>query len=90
MKSCEWQTKNKMRFQLLKYSSSHRTASISKWFVGSSRSKNSGSMNNARANATRIRHPPLNSLVVMCCIFWVNPRPNKIWVARASAEFASS
>lgn len=42
----------------LRYSCSQMTASRSKWLVGSSSIKTSGSMNRAPAIDTRIRHPP--------------------------------
>jgi hypothetical protein len=36
--------------------------------VGSSSSNKSGSINNARARAIRIRHPPEKAFVAFCCI----------------------
>lgn len=37
-----------------------------KWLVGSSKIKKVGQIKRARANAIRILHPPLNSLVFFC------------------------
>jgi len=47
-------------------------------------------MNSARANAMRMRQPPLNSFVFFCCFSGVNPSPLKIFDARVSAVDASS
>mmetsp|Transcript_11677 Transcript_11677/g.16749 ORF Transcript_11677/g.16749 Transcript_11677/m.16749 type:complete len:182 (+) Transcript_11677:2850-3395(+) len=65
------------------------TASISKWFVGSSNSSNVGWINNARASDTLILHPPEKSFVNFDCIAWVNPNPCKMDLARVSAVSAS-
>lgn len=62
-KSWLWETSSKIRLKFFRYSSSHTTASISKWFVGSSRSTRVGPMNRARANEIHILNPPLNSHV---------------------------
>mmetsp|Transcript_9115 Transcript_9115/g.20601 ORF Transcript_9115/g.20601 Transcript_9115/m.20601 type:complete len:103 (+) Transcript_9115:1064-1372(+) len=90
MKSWEWQTKKRILVHFERYSSNHKTASISKWFVGSSKSKNSGSMNNALASETRIRHPPLNSHVFWFIMAMVKPKPKRMVVARDSAVLASN
>mmetsp|Transcript_17868 Transcript_17868/g.36602 ORF Transcript_17868/g.36602 Transcript_17868/m.36602 type:complete len:153 (-) Transcript_17868:18-476(-) len=63
---------------------------MSKWFVGSSKSSNAGWMNRALASATRMRQPPLNSLVIIPCRARLNPSPLRIRVALVSAVSASS
>ena len=67
---------------LLKKSSSHNEASRSRWLVGSSKSKRSGSVNNSEARATRIRQPP--EKLSQGCIWAASskPRPAKIRAAR--------
>ena len=65
------------------------TASRSKWFVGSSSSKISGSTNKALARATLILQPPDNELIGLLSIAVVKPRPPKIAAAFDYALFAS-
>ena len=65
------------------------TASKSKWFVGSSRSKMSGSTNRALASATLILQPPDSEPIVLLSIAGVKPRPPKIAAALDSALLAS-
>jgi len=47
--------------------------------VGSSSSNRSGSINNARARAIRIRHPPEKVFVALCCISGEKLRPWKMF-----------
>mmetsp|Transcript_30232 Transcript_30232/g.93278 ORF Transcript_30232/g.93278 Transcript_30232/m.93278 type:complete len:170 (+) Transcript_30232:1242-1751(+) len=68
-----------------KYDSSQITAFKSRWFVGSSSIRTSGSMNTADASAIRFRQPPEKDFVGRSCHSVGNPRPNKIRRARASA-----
>mmetsp|Transcript_6463 Transcript_6463/g.20726 ORF Transcript_6463/g.20726 Transcript_6463/m.20726 type:complete len:166 (+) Transcript_6463:1439-1936(+) len=63
---------------------------MSRWFVGSSNKSSAGAINRARAKATRMRHPPENSLVHFCCMALENPRPVRMPIARASAVAESS
>mmetsp|Transcript_3590 Transcript_3590/g.9118 ORF Transcript_3590/g.9118 Transcript_3590/m.9118 type:complete len:147 (+) Transcript_3590:1176-1616(+) len=63
---------------------SHRTPCRSRWFVGSSSSKSMGSTKRAWARATRMRQPPDMSLVCLCIIFSVKPRPCRSSQARGS------
>lgn len=65
------------------------TASKSKWFVGSSNSRISGSTKRALANATLILQPPDNEPTVLLSMFGVKPRPPKIVAAFDSALLAS-
>mmetsp|Transcript_174475 Transcript_174475/g.424470 ORF Transcript_174475/g.424470 Transcript_174475/m.424470 type:complete len:88 (+) Transcript_174475:1183-1446(+) len=81
---------SKMLFQRARYVSSHTTASMSKWFVGSSSSSSDGCRNRARARAIRIRQPPEKSRVFLFCIATSKPRPCRIDAARFSAVSASS
>mmetsp|Transcript_4926 Transcript_4926/g.11747 ORF Transcript_4926/g.11747 Transcript_4926/m.11747 type:complete len:203 (+) Transcript_4926:1213-1821(+) len=64
------------------------TALRSRWFVGSSSIRSVGSTKRARANEILILQPPENILVGLVCISVVNPRPDKIPWALASAESA--
>mmetsp|Transcript_14423 Transcript_14423/g.47031 ORF Transcript_14423/g.47031 Transcript_14423/m.47031 type:complete len:103 (+) Transcript_14423:1023-1331(+) len=89
-KSCEWHTIKSIFGHLDRYSSSQTTASMSRWFVGSSRSKRSGWIKSALANATRMRHPPEKELVGDCFFFSEKPRPVRISEARVVAVAASS
>mmetsp|Transcript_30002 Transcript_30002/g.59592 ORF Transcript_30002/g.59592 Transcript_30002/m.59592 type:complete len:197 (-) Transcript_30002:333-923(-) len=88
-KSWEWLTMRRMRFHLDRYSSSQSTASMSRWLVGSSRSRHAGFMKRALASATLILHPPEKSFVILPCISWVKPRPLRMERARTSAVEAS-
>jgi len=56
-------------------SHTHNTAWRSRWFVSSSSSSKSGSMNKARARAILMHHPPENSFVRLRCISGVKLRP---------------
>uniref|UniRef100_A0A1B0BNE2 Uncharacterized protein n=1 Tax=Glossina palpalis gambiensis TaxID=67801 RepID=A0A1B0BNE2_9MUSC len=62
---------------------------ISNILVGSSNNKRSGLENKARAKAKRIRQPPENDFVGLCCIAVSNPSPFNITEARATALSAS-
>lgn len=64
------------------------TASKSKWFVGSSNSKMSGSTKRALAKATLILQPPDKDPTVLFNILGVKPRPPKIVAAFDSALLA--
>ncbi len=64
-------------------------ASRSKWFVGSSSSRISGSTNRAAAKATRIRHPPLNEENGSCNCSSLKPSPVNNREAFEGAEYAS-
>jgi len=78
-RSCE--TSSTVCLYVLRYSCNHRTASRSRWLVGSSRSRRSGSIKRAEARATRIRHPPLKSQVEDACISRLNWRPFRMAAA---------
>lgn len=65
------------------------TDSRSKWLVGSSKNKTSGSTNNALAILHLILHPPLRLLILFYIISLGKPKPNKILVALVSALSAS-
>eukprot|EP00754_Rhynchopus_humris_P018042 Rhum_TRINITY_DN14590_c23_g4::Rhum_TRINITY_DN14590_c23_g4_i1::g.101994::m.101994 len=61
------------------------TAFRSRWFVGSSSSSTSGSMNTAHDRATRFLHPPENDDTFRSCHVLGKPRPPRILRALASA-----
>lgn len=65
------------------------TASRSKWFVGSSNKRISGSTNKALARATLTLQPPDNEPTGLFIIACVKPRPPKIVEALDSALWAS-
>mmetsp|Transcript_116589 Transcript_116589/g.329747 ORF Transcript_116589/g.329747 Transcript_116589/m.329747 type:complete len:165 (-) Transcript_116589:2024-2518(-) len=71
-----------------RYSSNQSTAGKSKWFVGSSKSNNSGWLTSAEANDTRILHPPERSDVGVCRSSSVNCRPLRMRVVLASCSSA--
>mmetsp|Transcript_3589 Transcript_3589/g.9114 ORF Transcript_3589/g.9114 Transcript_3589/m.9114 type:complete len:132 (+) Transcript_3589:1387-1782(+) len=84
MKSSECEVKSKVFGYFERYSSSQTQAPRSRWFVGSSSSKSMGSTKRAWARATRMRQPPDMSLVCLCIIFSVKPRPCRSSQARGS------
>jgi len=65
------------------------TASRSKWLVGSSSSRTSGSTKRALARATLILQPPDREPTGLLNISGVKPKPPKIIAALASALWAS-
>lgn len=71
------------------YSSNHKTAFKSKWFVGSSNNNISEFTNNALANDTLILHPPERFKVGLYIISWEKPKPLKSSQALDSAVLAS-
>mmetsp|Transcript_17808 Transcript_17808/g.30697 ORF Transcript_17808/g.30697 Transcript_17808/m.30697 type:complete len:170 (-) Transcript_17808:476-985(-) len=75
-------------FQRTRYVSSHRHACRSRWFVGSSRRRTSGSQKRARARAILMRQPPEKSEQRLRCMGAVNCRPARMDDARDSAESA--
>mmetsp|Transcript_6068 Transcript_6068/g.20477 ORF Transcript_6068/g.20477 Transcript_6068/m.20477 type:complete len:98 (-) Transcript_6068:765-1058(-) len=67
---------------------SHNTASIDKWFVGSSRRSTSGWVKMAAARATRTRQPPLSARISRSRSTFENPKFSNRASARASAVVA--
>ena len=57
-KYLSWVTAITVPLYCFRYNSSHSTDSASRWLVGSSRSKISGSLSSRRHKATRRRSPP--------------------------------
>ena len=53
---------------------SQSTASMERWFVGSSNSRRSGAANSAEAKATRTRQPPESSLTGRAASSSLKPR----------------
>jgi len=75
--------------------SSHKTASRSKWFVGSSNIRSLGCRKRAFAKLIRIRQPPENCTTGLSIENrsssgepFVKPRPQRIFLTLASAESA--
>mmetsp|Transcript_40080 Transcript_40080/g.100295 ORF Transcript_40080/g.100295 Transcript_40080/m.100295 type:complete len:280 (+) Transcript_40080:1104-1943(+) len=90
LRNCRaWETMMHVLGHSLRYCVSHATACRSRWFVGSSSSKRSGSPKRALASATRILQPPENSLVFLCCMSVVKPSPSRMVDALLSALCAS-
>mmetsp|Transcript_95895 Transcript_95895/g.240356 ORF Transcript_95895/g.240356 Transcript_95895/m.240356 type:complete len:186 (-) Transcript_95895:88-645(-) len=75
IKSSECEVKMMVVGYDAKYSSSQTHAPRSKWLVGSSRMSSVGLLNRAWASATRIRQPPDMSLVALCIMVSVKPKP---------------
>mmetsp|Transcript_52587 Transcript_52587/g.102852 ORF Transcript_52587/g.102852 Transcript_52587/m.102852 type:complete len:117 (+) Transcript_52587:1133-1483(+) len=76
-------------FHSWRYFVSQATAWRSRWLVGSSRRRMSGSAKSARARATRILHPPEKFCVGFFCMSGSNPNPARISLALLSADAAS-
>ena len=57
------------------------TLSMSKWFVGSSKSNNSAGHMSARAKAKRLRQPPEKSLTRLAVSASLKPKPFKMILA---------
>jgi len=85
----EWETNRIVISLSWMNSSSQITASRSKWFVGSSRSRISGFTKSALAKETLILQPPESFSVGFLIISCVNPKPPRIYAALDSAKWAS-
>ncbi len=72
----------------LSHASNQIRLSISRWFVGSSRSRRSAGLIRALARAKRLRQPPENSRTHLLASSELNPRP--AMMQRASAFTAPS
>mmetsp|Transcript_17708 Transcript_17708/g.55301 ORF Transcript_17708/g.55301 Transcript_17708/m.55301 type:complete len:231 (+) Transcript_17708:1260-1952(+) len=88
-KSMSWDTERMVPFhRFARWSSSHSTASRSRWLVGSSRSSSRGWRKRARARDTRMRQPPERPSDPASAMSREKPRPERMRRARGSAASA--
>mmetsp|Transcript_25725 Transcript_25725/g.43116 ORF Transcript_25725/g.43116 Transcript_25725/m.43116 type:complete len:105 (+) Transcript_25725:1510-1824(+) len=88
VRSCDTTTRVRSPQSCESLSSSHITASRSRWFVGSSSSSTSGSWNSACASATRMRQPPDSDATGVSIICGENCSPLSTTRARSCAPAA--